>query len=374
MKLEGAIAIMQEKKCVDIILIGDAGAPCLDRKDPVLGMLASHLPKEDGAVIFLGDNIYPRGLPPEKHPLRKISEKRLCAQLEVVKNFKGKLIMVSGNHDWNIGRKNGFEYVLRQEEYIRNYFGRDVLLPKGGCPGPLEVNVNDQLTIIVINTQWWVQVGVRPAGEAYGCSINSEEDFFWELYKMLDRNKDKRVIVAGHLPVYSYGAHGGRYKLKHHIFPLTMFRKRWFVPLPGLGSVVALYRRFIGIKEDLAHPRYRRFRVQLRNVLRHFPGTMYAAGHEHNLQHICRNSNHYIVSGSGSKVQFLRPGKYAMFGAARKGFFKIKVYEDLSVKIEAWEVSISGEPKLGYSATILEAMQPQAEAGGTITMTAEGTT
>ena len=366
---------MQDKKCVDIILIGDAGSPCLDKQDPVLGMLAQQLPNDDGAVVFLGDNIYPRGLPPEKHPLRKISEKRLCAQLDVMKGFKGRLIFLSGNHDWNVGRSNGLEYVLRQEEYIKKYFdGKDIMLPKGGCPGPVEVNVNDQLTIVVINTQWWVQHGVRPVGRNYGCTINSEEDFFWELFKMLDRNRSKRVIVVGHLPVYSYGAHGGRYKLKHHIFPLTMFKKKWFVPLPGLGSMVALYRRFIGVKEDLAHPRYRRFRVQLRNVLKHFPGVIYAAGHEHNLQHICRNDNHYIVSGSASKVQFLRPGRHSMFGAARKGFFKLKVYEDQSVQIEAWEVDLAGKPKLAYSSKMLEALQPQETGGGTMTMTAEGTT
>lgn len=364
---------MQEKQCTDIILIGDAGAPCLDRNDPVLGMLARQLPSEKGAIVFLGDNIYPRGLPPEKHALRKVSERRLRAQLDIVKDFKGKLIMVSGNHDWNVGRKNGYEYVLRQEEYIRKYLGRDVMLPKGGCPGPLEISMNDQLVIVVINTQWWVQRGTRPVGKRYGCSVNTEEEFFWELFKMLERNRNKRVLVVGHLPVHSYGAHGGRYKLRHHIFPLTMFKRRWFVPLPGLGSMVALYRKFIGVKEDLAHPRYKRFRVQLKNVLKHFPGIIYAAGHEHNLQHICRNNNHFIISGSASKVQFLRPGRYALFGAARKGFFKLKVYEDQSVTVEAWEVDISGEPKLAYSAKMLDAVQPYDAAGGTITMTAEGT-
>lgn len=365
---------MPEKQSTDIILIGDTGSPCLDRKDPVLGMLAQQMPGENGVVVFLGDNIYPRGLPPETHPLRKISERRLRVQLEVMKDFKGKLIMISGNHDWNVGRKKGYEYVLRQEEYIRRYFGREIMFPKGGCPGPVEMNINEQLTIIVINTQWWVQRGIRPAGKEFGCSVNTEEEFFWELFKMLDHNRNKRVLLVGHLPVHSYGAHAGRYRLRHHIFPLTMFRKRWFVPLPGLGSLVALYRKFIGIKEDLAHPRYRRFRVQFKNVLRHFKDVIYAAGHEHNLQYIYRNNNHFIVSGAGSKVQFLRPGKYSMFGAAHKGFFKLKVYEDQSVHVEAWEVDIAGEPKLAYSAKMMDAANPYNAGDGTMTMTAEGRT
>jgi predicted phosphodiesterase len=355
----------------EVILIGDAGAACTDREDPVLKMLAQQLPASaESAVVFLGDNIYPRGLPPEKHPLRKISEKRLLAQLDVVKDYKGRLIFLSGNHDWNVGKKNGYEYVLRQEEYVRKYFnGRDVFLPRGGCPGPVEINVNDQFTIIAINTQWWVQTGFRPVGASCGCTVNSEDDFFWDLYKILENNKGKRVLIVGHAPVYSYGAHGGRYLLRHHIFPLTMFRKKWFVPLPGLGSLVALYRKFIGVKEDLAHPRYRRFRVQLKNVMRHFPDVIYAAGHEHNLQYICRNDNHFIVSGSATKVQFLRPGKHSLFGTANKGFFKLRVNADMSVDMEVWKVDISGNPSKAFSKRMLEAVVKDQ---GTSTMRAEG--
>lgn len=363
---------MNEKDCYEIVLIGDAGAPCLDREDPVLSMFKQQLPASaDSAVVFLGDNIYPRGLPPVHHPLRKISEKRLNAQLEIVKNYKGRLIFLSGNHDWNVGRKNGYEYVLRQEEYISKYFNnKNVFLPRGGCPGPVEINVNKHFTIIVINTQWWVQLGFRPAGAAFGCTVNNEEEFFWDLYKILDRNRDKRVLIVGHAPVYSYGAHGGRYLLRHHIFPLTMFKRKWFVPLPGLGSMVALYRRFIGVKEDLAHPRYRRFRVQLKNVLKNFPGVIYAAGHEHNLQYIHKNDNHYIISGSATKVQFLRPGKNSVFGSAHKGFFKLRVYSDMSVEVEVWQVNIAGRPEKVFFKKMLDAI-PQAE-GGTMTMRAEG--
>lgn len=363
---------MHDKSSYEVILIGDAGSPCLDREDPVLGMLRSQVAENpDSCVVFLGDNIYPRGLPPQNHPLRKISEKRLLAQLEVIKDHKGKIVFLSGNHDWNVGRRNGYEYVLRQEKYIRDYFdGRDVYLPRGGCPGPVEIEVNDHFTVIAINTQWWVQSGFRPIGSQYGCTVNNEEEFFWELYKLLQKNSGKRVLIVGHAPVYSYGAHGGRYLLRHHIFPLTMFRKKWFVPLPGLGSLVALYRKYIGVKEDLAHPRYRRFRVQLKNVLKHFPDVMYAAGHEHNLQYICKNGNHYFVSGSATKVQFLRPGKHAIFGAARKGFFRLRINSDKSVEAEAWEIGLSGNPKLAYKGVIIK--KDQAGSPGTMTATAEG--
>ena len=31
----------------------------------------------------------------------------------------GKIFFISGNHDWNKGRRNGYEYILRQEEYLK---------------------------------------------------------------------------------------------------------------------------------------------------------------------------------------------------------------------------------------------------------------
>lgn len=43
-----------------IILVGDAGAAATDGTDPVLNALRVHLEEagQDGAIIFLGDNIY----------------------------------------------------------------------------------------------------------------------------------------------------------------------------------------------------------------------------------------------------------------------------------------------------------------------------
>lgn len=41
---------------------------------------------------FLGDNIYPKGMPTEKGSKeRKLAEEKITFQLEIAKNFKGKL-------------------------------------------------------------------------------------------------------------------------------------------------------------------------------------------------------------------------------------------------------------------------------------------
>lgn len=330
----------------EIFLVGDTGSLSRSTPDAVLQTLNSHLnADQDSAVLFLGDNVYPRGLPANGHLLRKDAEQALLAHKNALSGYHGKVIFIPGNHDWNKGRPDGYEYILRQEEYLEKLFGRNVFLPSNGCPGPTKVTVNNKLVLIFINTQWWMQTGLKPIGKQYRCRVSSEKEFFEHLEQLLEDNKEKRILICGHAPVYSYAIHGGRYKLKHHLFPLTLYRKRAYVPLPFIGSLLPLYRKYFGAREDIAHPRYRRLRHNLKAIFAKHKGLIYAAGHEHNLQHICKDSNHYIVSGAGSKLKYvIESGKNLLFGMKAKGFFKLRVQEDGSANLSAWIVA-HGKPE-----------------------------
>jgi hypothetical protein len=216
------------------------------------------------------------------------------------------------------------------------------MFPSNACPGPTEINVNPNLTIILINTQWWLQPGYRPIGKDCGCRVESEEDFFIQLTNILENNKGKRIVIAGHAPVYSYAIHGGRYKLRHHLFPFTIYHRRAYLPLPLIGSLLPIYRKYFGAKEDIAHPRYRHLRKRLIEIFKSHPGIIYASGHEHNLQHISRDQNHFIVSGAGSKLKYvLREGKNLKFGMKAKGFFKLRFEKDGSTILSTWVVDSS---------------------------------
>ncbi|TZF81464.1 metallophosphoesterase [Pedobacter sp. BS3] len=341
----------------DLFLIGDTGSVATGKPDAVLEMLHSHIqPNHLSAIIFLGDNIYPRGLPPKGHLLRKAAEAILKAHHEALKDYPGKVLFIPGNHDWNKGRKDGYDYILRQEKYLEKLFdGKNIFLPSKGCPGPTEVSINDKLSIVLINTQWWMQKGVRPIGQRYGCRAASEDDFFTILEQILEKNRNKRVVIAGHHPVYSYAIHGGRFKLKHHLFPLTIYDKDAYIPLPIIGSLLPLYRKFIGAEEDMAHPRYRNLRKQMKAIFSRYSNLIYASGHEHNLQYICKNNNHFIISGAGSKLKYvIQEGKYLEFGRKAKGFFKLVFQPDGSVYLSSWVVNhIRKEGELAYEKQIL---------------------
>jgi len=344
------------EKVYEIILIGDSGNVKRQQKDDLLELLKAHLPIEkESAVIFLGDNIYPKGMPSEDDILRKDAEQVLNRHYDALTGFKGKVIFIPGNHDWNKGKKDGLQYILRQEKYISDLFqDRAVFIPNQGCPGPKEISVHPQITVIAIDTQWWMQSGEKPLGKSFGCEVESEEAFFEKLSQLLENSKDKRIIVLGHHPIYSYSLHGGKYKWRHHVFPLTLYKKKAYLPLPFFGSLIPMYRKYVGAREDIAHPKYRYLRERLKKIFRAHPGLIYISGHEHNLQYIEKYNNHYLISGSASKSTYVLDGKYSKFSISKKGFLKLHVFSNGTIKIEALITnSYNPDGELAYQSWIV---------------------
>ena len=103
-----------------IILIGDAGEPSKEFKEPVLQALiseASEIP-ESTLVIFLGDNVYSNGLPAEDDPERKEHERKINEQIDAVVEAGAEGIFIPGNHDWAQGNDDCWERIIRQAEYV----------------------------------------------------------------------------------------------------------------------------------------------------------------------------------------------------------------------------------------------------------------
>jgi predicted MPP superfamily phosphohydrolase len=86
-----------------LYLIGDAGKA--EGHDSYKAFLQRQFQNDTlpSAIVFLGDNIYPKGMPDEGTRSRKKSEEIMRAQLELAKGFNGKVFFVPGNHDWKAG-------------------------------------------------------------------------------------------------------------------------------------------------------------------------------------------------------------------------------------------------------------------------------
>ncbi|MDX5348821.1 MAG: metallophosphoesterase [Hymenobacteraceae bacterium] len=339
------------EKVFSVALVGDAGGACSPEKDAVMRALQHWAAEQtkDSITVFLGDNIYPVGLPPENDKRRKAAEDILHNQLKALEQFKGRTIYLSGNHDWNKGRSNGYAFLLRQQEYLIKYLNdSDCYLPMNGCPGPVPVQLTPDVLLIVINTQWWVQRGVRPIGKQYQCDVENEHEFFRKLDMLLRQNRHQRILIAAHHPLYSNAIHGGQFSVKQHIFPLTAAYKRFYIPFPLIGSLYPLYRRLFGASEDMSHPRYKKMRRRLLNVLGKYKNIVYAAGHDHNLQYFNIRKNHFIVSGSASKLTFVQIGGRATFTHEAKGFFVIDYYQNG----ETWMTVLEAPREEGKFSTV----------------------
>ncbi|GAB4254017.1 MAG: metallophosphoesterase [Saprospiraceae bacterium] len=322
-----------------VYLIGDAGDTEMGEVPPAVRLLGEKLKTapENSATVFLGDNIYPDGLPPKHDPGRALAEYRLKVQLDILKDYKGKPYFIPGNHDWyqDEGRKG----VERQEEFIEKYLGlgKDVWLPNHGC-GDIETeNFSKSVVGVFVDSEWYLMNWLKERELNEGCEIRSRQNFMFFFQEALKKNRRKNVVVFMHHPLHTNGGHGGRYSVKQHLFPLTDLNPRLYIPFPGVGTAFMFLRATVGSRTDTAHPLYREMKKIMEREARKNGSFIFAAGHEHNLQYFEIENQSYIVSGSGSKVDPVAKGRGLQFGYGKEpGFSILKFYPEGETWLEFW--------------------------------------
>lgn len=324
-----------------VFLIGDAGGARREPLSPALATLRERLSRTDtaAAVLFLGDNLYCCGLPDSLSPDRPAAEERLLAQIDAVRDFRGRVFFLPGNHDWNRSRPGGLDAVRRQEAFVEAHLPDrpDAFIPDDGFPGPHAVRLADDLVLLALDTEWWLTEEDKATGDDGDYDIESREDVLIELVEQLRKHRKRHILVAGHHPLFSNGVHGGHVSLKEHLFPLTAKWPSAYVPLPLVGSLYPLFLSTVGGPQDLAHHRYRSLREGLLRVFEGHEGpVIYAAGHDHSLQYFRHGNLHHLVSGAGSRPQPVAGGGKATFTyGGGEGFMEVTYYRDGTVWLDA---------------------------------------
>ncbi len=327
-----------------VFLIGDGGAPSRDTAEVNFMLLDQALAEagERSAVVFLGDNIYPSGLPPEGTEQRADAERRINEQLNILEDYEGRIVFVPGNHDWGGGGLGGDRLALnRQERYIESELNRgNTFIPDRGFPGPVEVELTDDIALIAIDTQWWLE-DQKTYGNTGTYQLESEGEFLLELDGALWRQADKHRVVVAHHPIFTNGEHGG-----------------YFRDLRSVFTGEAFTRRYLGTPQDLSNLKYRQLRDGLLAVFEQHRDLVYAAGHDHSLQYFHHEDQHYVVSGSGSKLGYVRDGQGSLFTAERKGFAVLRYHTDGSIWLAFYSPRLTGGGELLYVHRIREANAP----------------
>lgn len=333
-----------------LYLLGDAGEPA-PGGEPVLIALRTALESAgaDRTVVFLGDNIYPRGLPPSGDPLRADAERRINAQIETVRTTGAAALFIPGNHDWVYQTGGDPSTLRRQQDWVLENGGPEAdWLPRDACPGPAIRDVDARFRLVVIDTEWWLSSahGLQDPGEH--CGARDPEAFLDAMGQAITDAGNLPVLVLGHHPLQTGGVHGGHFPLVQHVFPLRSLHPALWIPLPVIGSIYPAIRAAGFSSQDISGRRYRRMRAALDSAFRTHPPLIYAAGHDHNLQVLEGGSLHgawrLLVSGSGSFAHadpVARIGS-TRFASGRAGWIQVDFHSGGEIAVSVVTVDRTG--------------------------------
>ncbi|MEN8159365.1 MAG: metallophosphoesterase [Myxococcota bacterium] len=259
-----------------LIFVGDAGVPM--ESEPVLASLGrwGDVYPERTTVLFLGDNVYPHGI--EADAVAE-GEEILRKQIAATRAAR---IFIPGNHDWG---RPGTDRLLRQQSYLDA--SQIEFVPRDGCPGPVLrpiVPASDGgrgISAIVFDIDPWY-FGTE---HVESCpDSRTPEDLGRQLGELLDAHPEQWLIVGTHHPLQTGGPHGG------------------YTRGALADFVTAVIRLIFGTLQDTYEEGYREIMTPVEAALAKSPPTLYAAGHDHNLQVLEGQglATFQVVSGAGS--------------------------------------------------------------------------
>ncbi len=315
-----------------VFLVGDAGEPDPRQVgEPLdsLYALASAAPDRT-IVVFLGDNVYPGGIPAEGAAEWADARRRLDAEVKAIPpGVRG--IFVPGNHDWANETAYGLYSIRLQERMIASLAqGRNVrLIPGNGCPGPVSVDVG-RLRLVALDTQWWLHSFIVRDSSSR-CVASTVAGVTDALRNEVRAPGDNRaVIVVAHHPLMTGGAHG------------------------GYCGVTGPYRRFGGNSQDILSSTNRTMRDSIRSAFSGHPPLAYIAGHDHNLQVLRGGPNvkYIIVSGAGSAGKTecavrMRESYYVT--QHRAGFVRLDILRPTGVLLRVYRYPATNKGALAYT-------------------------
>jgi hypothetical protein len=314
-----------------LFLMGDAGEQDPRERGPAMDSMSAQaaLAPERSIILFLGDNVYPNGIPEEGVAEYADARRRLAAQVDAVpRGARG--IFIPGNHDWSQMGAFGLYAVRLQEKMIASMAaGRDIrMLPGNGCPGPYALDVG-RLRLILLDTQWWLHnFIVRDADSK--CPTTTAAVTATLRAQVGQKQPGRVTIVAAHHPLMTGGEHG------------------------GYCGVTGPFRRFGGDPQDILSGLNRAMRDSIESAFTAQPPLLFAAGHDHNLQVLKGGPSvkFLVVSGAGSQSKVacavrLRESYYVSHH--RAGFMRVDIMRGKGVLLSVFQMSTNGQAMLTYS-------------------------
>lgn len=317
-------------------LIGNAGNHTDDASKAMqsLGSYLSENNTKDSYVIFLGNSFSPKGMQPKDKKQTKMASASMQAQLETLKDFKGKIIVLPGNLEW----KGGVEGLELAEDFLKERFDdQNILQPHNGCP--IEgIDITDDIYLLAIDTQWFLEDWDAFSKMNTKCEIKTRDKFFEEIESELKKNATKTIVFAMYHPLYTYGEHGGKYPLIHRDVFSTLIK-----PIKTLGAIS---------KQDRYNERYNELMDRIRVLTKDLNRLVFVSGLDKSLQYIENGSVKQIVSGSGSDATAASLGQYGQFVYGGEGFAQLNIGKNRAAEVLFFKAENNGSSKLLFQKEI----------------------
>jgi hypothetical protein len=353
-----------------VFLIGDAGAPELpdptaadaaELVEPVLAALARDvaasveaLGADRTAVVVLGDNVYPAGMPPPGDEDHERAARILDAQIAAIGEARGFFIL--GNHDWDQGKEHGWVRAKAQTDYLASIGPNISLHPPNTCPGPEVVEFGDHLQFVFMDIWAAIYQTEYPDGPLNHCQPPAGQGRLLPIVDAALHDKGpRRAVMVVHPPVLTSGPHGGYFRWQEHVFPLRVFNRHLWIPLPIIGSIFPFARLYGVTDADQMGPQYELYLEGGKALLSPNHPTLVAAGHEHSLQvHIDPTGVFHAVSGAGSssKVDYVRDMRSDLMSLAAPGYMRLDAYADSTLRLNVFAVGESRSSNLVFSTCV----------------------
>ena len=341
-----------------LFMLGDAGK-ANEQQRKVLALMETKMNavKSPKTLVYLGDNAYEKGLPPESDTAAyQQAVSYLQPQIDLANRTKTRAYAVAGNHDWALG----IEALNRQENYWEDEHGHDdVFLPKAGKNDPEEIVLNDDLVLVLIDTEWYMHNWNKTPEVNVDGEIKSRTEFMIEFLDALTDNRSKDIVVAMHHPLVDGGPHGGYFTANELLFPFRDLNDKLFVPLPLIGPIL---RGNLGLPQDLSHRRYAEMIAEFEEISNQLNNVVFVAGHSHNMQMGHTPSGlKQIVVGSGAKREAVHVGDNIDFGMGEGGFVQLDMYEDGQMWASFYAINQEEGKELVYRKQIFKEIFPEYE-------------
>jgi hypothetical protein len=308
-----------------VFIVGDMGNAMWDRS-PLPHALQAEIETWSGAlrrdssvsIVFLGDNVYPKGLrlEPEYFP---IDSAHLETQVNIftgpnARRYKAFGMFIAGNHDWGqTYHEVGLQRLRNQQEFLSRRRERGIhvaLMPSAGLPGPGIVDIGRYLRFLLIDTAWWL----LSADDA------EKQRTITRLQDQMTRDRGREIVIASHHPFKSASSHGG----------LVSF---WST----VGVEWLLYKSGATL-QDLNSLPYRDFLNRVTDVFTITgPPLLHLGGHDHALQLLrsvtAQEPRYMVVSGSGSKSSKIGHTDGMMFRSSDPGYMQLIVEKNGSMSL-----------------------------------------